>query len=60
MNKVIKPHALFHTPETLEELQRWIDQHPADQRAHLTTAAFMMWNFLAKELCPNADELLAE
>lgn len=56
--KVIKPCNLFATPDSLQDLQAWIDKHPADQRPHLVTAAYMMWNYLAGELCPDADELI--
>jgi hypothetical protein len=56
MAKAIKQCDMFATPETLQELQNWIDKHPADQRIHLTTAAYMMWNYLAKELCPDFQD----
>lgn len=40
----IQTIGLFHTPESMEELQTWIDnaRDPA-----VTTAAFMMYNFIA-------------
>ena len=56
MAKAIKKCDMFATPETLQDLQKWIDKHPADQRIHLTTAAYMMWNYLAKELCPDFQD----
>ena len=56
MSKAIKKCDLFATPDSLQELQNWIDKHPAEQRVHLTTAAYMMWNYLAQELCPDYQD----
>ncbi len=44
---VITKMALFHTPESVEEIQKWIEAHPKDERAHLYTIMGMTWNFLA-------------
>ena len=34
-------------PESVEEIQKWIEAHPKDKRAHLYTIMGMTWNFLA-------------
>jgi len=45
---VLKPHNFFHTPESWDEVERWIEQHPQEDRIHLYTAAIMTWNLAAK------------
>ena len=45
----MEPNNLFHTPENWDELASWIERHSPDDRPHLYTAAFMMWNLACKE-----------
>lgn len=45
---VIKPNNFFHTPESWDEVERWIDAHPKEARVILYTAAVMTWNLAAK------------
>ena len=45
---VIKPHNFFHTPESWDEVERWIELHPKEDRIHLLTAAMMTWNLAVK------------
>lgn len=45
---MIKSINLFNTPESWEELMKWIHAHSIEDRAHLTTAAAMAWNLAAK------------
>ena len=45
---VIKPHNFFHTPESWDEVERWINRHSPDERIHLLTAAMMTWNLATK------------
>jgi len=49
MNQKIKVSkmALFHTPNTVEEIQNWIEGHSAEEKAHLYVVMGMTWNFLA-------------
>ena len=58
--KTLTPTNLFHTPENLDELMRWIERHSPEDRAHLMTAAMMTWNLAAKLTAPvTADEVSA-
>jgi len=45
----LKPIGIFHTPVDWDELMRWINSHPADDRAHITTGAAMAWNLACKQ-----------
>jgi hypothetical protein len=45
---VIKPNNFFHTPESWDEVERWIEAHPKEARVILYTAALMAWNLAAK------------
>lgn len=40
----LKPIGLFRTPEDWSYIEAWIERHPAEDRAHLWTAAGMTWN----------------
>jgi hypothetical protein len=41
-----KPIGFFHTPESMEELQNWIE---SANDPMVTTAAMMMWNLLTSQ-----------
>ena len=41
-----KPIGFFHTPESMEELQNWIEEA---RDPMVTTAAMMMWNLLTSQ-----------
>jgi len=41
-----KPIGFFHTPESMEELQNWIE---SANDPIVTTAAMMMWNLLTSQ-----------
>ncbi len=43
----IKPIGLFNTPDSWSVIEQWIEAHPAEERAHLWTAAGMAWNLAA-------------
>lgn len=43
-----KPNGLFHTPESWNELIKWIELHAAADRPHLVTAAGMAWNLACR------------
>jgi hypothetical protein len=45
---VIEPWSFFHTPKSWDEIERWIEAHPKQDRIHLYTAAVMAWNLAAK------------
>jgi len=47
----LKPIGFFHTPESMEELENWIESASDPM---VTTAAMMMWNLLTSkyELTP--------
>jgi hypothetical protein len=38
---------MFHTPESMQEVENWINLHPADNRIALLTVMGMTWNFAA-------------
>jgi hypothetical protein len=44
----LMPCGLFHTPKDLAEIDAWIALHPAEDRVHLMTAAYMTWNLCCK------------
>ena len=44
----LTPSNLFHTPDDLNELMDWLDQHDVEARVHLYTAAMMAWNLATK------------
>jgi len=44
----IVAQGFFHTPENFGEIQSWIEQHDADSRVHVLTAAMMAWNLASK------------
>ena len=52
----MKPLHIFHTPKDWDEIMRWINRHPAEQRAMITTAAAMTWNLAAKIHNESLDE----
>ena len=52
MTQTLTPTNLFHTPENLDELMRWIERHSPEDRAHLMTAAMMTWNLASKLTAP--------
>lgn len=51
----LQPVGLFHTPESVDELQDWLSQFKGDEAVAVTTAAFMAWNLCAK-LTNTTDE----
>lgn len=44
---IIQTQGLFHTPESMEELEKWIEKHPPEERGRLYTAVWMFNNLLA-------------
>ena len=47
MTKVTaNPIGLFHTPESMEELQKWIE---STKDPLVATGAYMMWNLLSSK-----------
>ena len=54
---VIKPHNMFHTPESWDEVERWINRHSPDERIHLLTAAMMTWNLAAKTVNKETEDV---
>ncbi len=40
----IEPIEMFATPKSWKEVERWIEAHAPEERAHLYTAALMTWN----------------
>ncbi len=40
----MKKQGMFHTPESWEDLLRWIQLHPKSDQVHILTAAMMSWN----------------
>jgi len=43
----IKPIGLFNTPDNWSVIEKWIEAHSPEDRAHLWTAAGMAWNLAA-------------
>lgn len=43
----IKEQKLFHTPESMQELEDWIMAHPPGEAVHILTAMWMYNNLLA-------------
>lgn len=41
-----KPHGLFHTPESMDELSGWIEKHTPAERVHLYTLQGMYYNLI--------------
>lgn len=46
----INKHGMFNTPESMDVVNKWIEQHPKEQRLSLYTAAYMTWNYLAGQI----------
>ena len=47
----IAKNDLFRTPETQDEIVRWIElHHDPMERLHLATVMMMTWNFLAEKV----------
>jgi hypothetical protein len=44
----ISKMGLFHTPQSVSEIEEWILKHPKENQAALWTAMGMTWNFLAE------------
>jgi|SaaInl6LU_22_DNA_1037377.scaffolds.fasta_scaffold41689_2 hypothetical protein len=53
---MIKPLAIFRTPDSWSELYQWIHSHSPEDRAHITTAVGMAWNLAAKESNKGEDK----
>ena len=51
----IEPIGLFNTPDNWKTIEDWIERHPAEERAHLWTAAGMAWN-LAADLTKETED----
>jgi len=47
-NRILKPCNLFHTPDSFQEIEKWIELHNAEEKIHLYTAAYMTLNLCAK------------
>ena len=45
---MIKPIGIIHTPQSWDEIMKWIHAHSTEDRAHLVTAAGMAWNLASK------------
>ena len=48
MTNKLEPYNLIHTPKDWDEIERWINRHPKDERGHLIMAALMTWNLACK------------
>lgn len=48
---------LFHTPSSMEEIDNWIERHAPEERIHLYTAAYMMYNWFASLIEDESVEL---
>ena len=47
---VLKLSGLFNTPDTWEDLEKWILQHSRDQHVSLLTSAHMARNYTIKQV----------
>jgi len=47
---MIKPSGFFNTPDTWEDLEKWILQHSRDQHVSLLTSAHMARNYTIKQI----------
>ena len=54
---VLTPNNMFHTPESWDEVERWIELHPKEDRIHLYTAALMTWNLAAKTVNKETEDV---
>ena len=52
---MIKMSGLFSTPDTWEDLEKWILQHSRDQHVSLLTSAYMARNYIIKEMQESDD-----
>jgi hypothetical protein len=52
---VLKLSGLFNTPDTWEDLEKWILQHSRDQHVSLLTSAHMARNYTIKQLQEESD-----
>ena len=43
----IQPMNLFATPETVDDIPKWIDLHPPEDRVPMYVVMGMTWNYLA-------------
>ena len=55
MNK-LRPVGLFHTPESVDELQDYLAQFTGPDAMVAQTAAWMTWNLCAKLTHPTDEE----
>lgn len=46
----IQEMGLVATPKSQDDINAWIERHTPEDRLHLYTAAYMMWNFLAAKV----------
>jgi len=46
----IQEMTLFNTPESQDEITRWIELHPPEDRTAMFVVMGMTWNFLAKKV----------
>jgi hypothetical protein len=52
---VLKLSGLFNTPDTWEDLEKWILQHSRDQHVSLLTSAHMARNYTIKQVQDESD-----
>lgn len=52
---VIGKMNLFATPNSIKDIEDWIERHCPEERAHLYTAMYMTWNYLS-EVVKQAQE----
>ncbi len=46
----VQKMALFHTPESPDDITEWINRFPPEERAALFHVMGMTWNFLAQAI----------
>ena len=56
MTKAIIKNDIFGTPESVEELQAWCEQHAGDEKSVAMTAAGMAWNLAASLVSKSSAE----
>ena len=48
MSKILQPMGLVYTPQSWNEIERWVEAFPKKDRANMYIAIFIGWNYAAK------------
>jgi len=60
MKNPITPSGLFHTPETIEEMQAYVERFSGEEKVLAYTIMSMTWNLAAKIVAESQAEFNLE